>query len=1107
MKNKPTDEQKKILENQKKNLVVSASAGSGKTFVVIEYLINLICNKKIPLSKILVLTFTKAAANEIKTRLYKEILNQKQDEFLMNQLDEIALSDISTIDSFCEKIIKRNVHKLDINENFAVLDEKVSKNLKLTAFNKAFEKFSKENEEHFDKIYFSFKKNSQQIFETLLSFQAFFDSSFSGGELCKNFRENSFEYVKKAEDYLIKYIRGIQNTVKKEMKNFENISPKLLQFKNELLSFCEIKYSNDFIDFINKLKNFKMPTLPRENSEEKEFLSEERDKLKDLQKISEYFNDSTDFFKKSIYDNSLANALIDLYLLFDKEYKSLKEEKSGLDFADLEKYAKILLKDEEFEKHLQNQYEYIFIDEYQDTNSLQESIIKPIANKGFFMAVGDPKQGIYGFRNASMEIMKKDIEEFSKIEDGEALFLTGNFRSDERVLTFINKIFEKVMTNETVGFDYQKTSLLKGLQTFEKGNFPSVCVDIISKKKKEKTTPIGIYSVKEDNIEIEEDNKDEVLDIADRIESLLESKIYDAKNKCFRKVEQGDIALLFRGRDKLMQNTVKFLQEKGFNIQADIKQDLLDDGEIRVILSLLKITCDFDDEISLVSVMNSWFGGFSIDEIVKLSQTDKIKKIYENAKESSDEKIVNFKKSIEEFYFNCQVLGLTNALHKYYSDKNYFMYLNSLDDANIKKGHINELFRIIKSGDFDFNLYGLINYLENVKTEGQISEQASNAISISTIHATKGLEYPIVILAGAGEKLSKPYTKPYLITSEFGVGTYLYDFDNNNKIASLPFVAGKLFKKKKEFIDELMIFYVALTRAQNNLIVIGTQNCDNFKLSNNVFSYNTYIDIILNAFGENVTEKLLESGQTKAYNCEFRIIDEDAIESKEIIEKIVFEKFDIEDKAQEIEKYIDKEYKDKDECCFAYKNSVSSVLHLNEEGFIETKNQENSMSREKAILQGNAYHEALKVLPFEKINSFDDLKRLDKYLIECIGEEYFNLIDFELLYKNISLIKQTVNNGKPIKEKEFIMETTLKEIGISNSDKKVIVQGIVDLFCMGEKNVLIDYKFSSEKDENILINRYKKQIELYQLAIEKAFDKKVDERYILSLKNADLIKI
>lgn len=1107
MKNNPTDEQKRILENQKKNLIVSASAGSGKTFVVIEYLINLICNKKIPLSKILVLTFTKAAANEVKTRLYKEILNQKQNEFLMNQLDEIALSDISTIDSFCEKIIKRNVHKLDINENFAVLDEKVSKNLKLIAFNKVFDKFSKENEEKFDKIYFSFKKNSQQIFETLTNFQDFFDSSFSGQELCKKFRENSFEYVKKAEKFIVNYIEEIKNFVRKEIENLENVSPKFLQFKNELLSFCEIKYSNDFVGFVVKLHNFKMPTLPRENSEEKEFLKEERDKLKDIQEFLKDFANATDFFKINIYDDSLSNALIDLYLEFEKEYKHLKEEKSGLDFADLEKYAKILLEDDEIEKHLQNQYEYIFIDEYQDTNSLQESIIKPIVKKGFFMAVGDPKQGIYGFRNASMEIMKKDIEEFSKMEDGESLFLTGNFRSDERILTFINKIFEKIMTNETVGFDYKKTSLLKGLQTFEKGDFPSVCVDIISKKKEEKGKAQGVYSVKDDDIEIEEDKKDEVLDIADRIEQLLQSKIYDAKNKCFRKVEQGDIALLFRGRDKLMQSTVKFLQEKGFNIQADIKQDLLDDGEIRVIISLLKIACDFDDEISLVSVMNSWFGGFSIDEIVQISQTDKIKKIYENVKESNVDKIVNFKKSIEEFYFNCQVLGLTNAFYKYFSDKDYFMYLNSLSDANIKKSHINELFKIISSGDFDFNLYGLINYLENIKTEGQISEQSSNAISISTIHATKGLEYPIVILAGAGDKLSKPYTNPYLITNEFGVGTYLYDFENNNKMLSLPFVAGKLYKKRKEFIDELMIFYVALTRAQNNLIIIGTQNCENYKLSNNVFSYKSYIDIILNAFGENVTEKLIESGQTKAYNCEFKVLDEDAIETKDIVEKIIFEKFDIKDKLQEIEEYIDKKYDSIDECRYAYKNSVSSVLHLSDEEFVETINNKNSVSREKAILQGNAYHEALKVLPFEKINTFDDLKNSSAVLIDKIGEEYFELLNLELLYKNICLIKQTIKNDMAIKEKEFIMETTLKEIGISASDKKVIVQGIVDLFSMGEKNVLIDYKFSSEKDENILINRYKKQIELYQLAIEKAFEKKIDERYILSLKNAKLIKL
>ena len=201
-----TLEQQKILESDKKKLVVSASAGSGKTFVLIEVLINLICNKNVPISKLLVLTFTKAAANEMRTRLYKAVLEQKPSEFLLSQLDEIIVSDICTIDSFCEKIIKRNVSKLQIDENFNILDEKASARLKLKAFNKTFNEFFQKDKLAFENIYFAFKRNKDEIFSFVLHVNNYLDS------LTEDEREkilsNDFPSAL-AENYLLSLINSL----------------------------------------------------------------------------------------------------------------------------------------------------------------------------------------------------------------------------------------------------------------------------------------------------------------------------------------------------------------------------------------------------------------------------------------------------------------------------------------------------------------------------------------------------------------------------------------------------------------------------------------------------------------------------------------------------------------------------------------------------------------------------------------------------------------------------------------------------------------------------------------------------------------------------------
>ena len=246
-KNKPTLEQEKILKNQKKNLIVSASAGSGKTYVVIEYLMKLVCDKKVPVSRLLVLTFTKAAANEMKSRLFKAILSRKPTDFLIEQLDEISVSDISTIDSFCEKIIKRNINKLDLDENFRVLDEKESKNIKYNAFCKIFDKLAEDKEECFDEIYFSFKRNKEQIFECMLAMQDFFDSQDGDEKVIEDYIENLPLFYRASLNYLNEKLQNIQSMAKKVLAtSSDDLPPAYMNFKNILLNYINLNLNDNF---------------------------------------------------------------------------------------------------------------------------------------------------------------------------------------------------------------------------------------------------------------------------------------------------------------------------------------------------------------------------------------------------------------------------------------------------------------------------------------------------------------------------------------------------------------------------------------------------------------------------------------------------------------------------------------------------------------------------------------------------------------------------------------------------------------------------------------------------------------------------------------------
>lgn len=1100
MKKELTKEQQAIIDSDKKNLIVSASAGSGKTFVVIEYLTKLVSEKKIPLSKVLVLTFTKAAAGEMRARLTKAILECEKSDFLTEQLDEISLADISTIHAFCEKLLKRYSSLISLPQNFVVLEEKQSFALKNRAFNDAFETLSRQNEKSFETFYLAFKKNKDLMLSSLESFASFLESQKEGDALADEFEEKYQYFFNEAEDYLNAHLKAELEKCRRVFSsiNIFDMEEAYQKYGENLKNLCNISLEESFVLNAKKIGSFDMGRMPSNKTAfpyEKECLSRVKETLSSLISLVQPYLIYSETFEKEEKDNQVVQALVRLYKEYRKNYSQLKSYRNALDFSDLEQYAKKLLENKEILYDLQDRYQYIFIDEYQDTNPLQENFVKKVAEGGRFIGVGDPKQGIYGFRNATMEIMQKDIQNFKREKDSDALFLNGNFRSNNEILQFVNTVFEKHMTIESVGIDYAKTSRLEGHTEFKDDGFKGVEVDIIIPQKEEIEPRKGVYSVKNDELGYEDKNLLEVMTIASHIEKYLAGRIYDGKKKEFRNVEEGDIVILFRKRSALMLRLASYLETMGHNVIADCSNSLIENGEIASIVSFISLALSYEDEISLASAMASAIGGFSPEELVEF-KGDREMSFKDRVFASQNQKVIDFLKKVEDFKCDTIIRGLNEGLKKLLNDNCYYLYLNSLENSSETKIALNNLFKLINSG-YDFNLQGLIDYLQSGKSQNK-GEGSENAITLTTIHATKGLEYPIVILAGCGDSMGKADISVINFSKKFGLGTNLYDLEENCLVPSMAKIANKIYNQKREYIDELMIFYVALTRAQNHLVLTGALSKDGLK---KLYQNKNYLALVLNSFGENFGEDVVERGCIEGENVVFNFIDD--IEEEPILlqEKLTEKENDFEKAEEGLKEYIDFVYPNKS-ADRRFKNSVTSLMEDKHE-FLNM-GEKSDLTRNDAIIRGNAYHEALKILPFEKINSLQDI---DALLTEdSLSEGYYQEIDKALLLKNILLIKGVLKGQRAIKEREFISSCSLKELGIMDSEERVIVQGIIDLFSLGEKNILIDYKFSSIEDENVLKAKYFRQIELYEKALEKAFGKKLDEKYLLSLKNGKLIK-
>ena len=871
-----TKEQNEVINVRHRDVLVAASAGSGKTFVVAHRIINRVINDNVDIDKILVVTFTNAAASELKSRIlsgfYDELknkdLSKEKRSHLQRQLSLINRAQISTIHSFCLSVIKNNFYILSLDPNIKTLDESKAKIMLLESIDEVVEEEYENKTEIFLKILELFKneenvvQNIEKIYNFSMSMpypEKWLNEALEKYELSeevKDLSETSFgtkiiQSIKEKLQLLNSELEKVCDKIRFD-KDFESRLD-ILENMMEKISNIQIfsKYDDIFEYVHNKLDFPRLPSSKCVNEELKKEVADIKKKVtNELKNISKMvYKDTKGIFLELFQMYDIVSWFVTIVNKVTNLYTNKKIKTGYIDFADYEHLALKVLENEEIREEYKKKFDEIYIDEYQDTSYVQEIILKSISKNNRIM-VGDVKQSIYSFRNAEPGLFNKKYHEYEIYNDNleadipSKIILSKNFRSREIVLNSINDVFKKIMSEDVGQCDYTKNEYLMYGDGYsnETENLCMTEVNIVETENQ--LEEYDENDLIESQLEDISNVQKEAYMIAEKIQELITSefKIYDSKKKEYRNIEYKDIVILLRS----VTNKANIYEEvlKANNIPAfsDTSDSFYNGQEVSIILSFLKIIDNIYDDVALVSTMYSIIGGFTLDDLVYIRSFDKrgyfydaMCKAYEAEKENSTEmylKIHKFINLIKEITRYLSTFTIAETILKIYEDTGiyYAFYLEEMGKQ--KCANLDSLVEIARTFEKEerSSIYEFLQYIENIKgrkTKGndtpKLLGEGENVVRILTIHKSKGLEYPVVFLADSSKKYNTlDITSEILLDKNYGIGLDTYNTDIGISYSNIIKQAIKERIKDNTLSEEERLLYVAMTRAKEKLYIYGT---------------------------------------------------------------------------------------------------------------------------------------------------------------------------------------------------------------------------------------------------------------------------------------------
>lgn len=1115
----PTKEQQQVIDFDKGNLVVTASAGSGKTRVMTERFCRLVKEGLASVDEILCVTFTKLAAGELKKRLAKSLRDSLPDtvtaenkayvDRLKEQISLIPTSFICTIDSFCNFLVKKYFYVVNVDPQYSIIEQSKADSMKQNAVDEIFERLYEVND---DDIILLLKSFSRHRNDTKLKELVIKIHGFLSGEVDKKayLDKNEFLYSKEGTDYIIKEL--IDALIKKITLLYPDIDKFISDCTNAgFLSYAEyfthLKLSVHSLESERTAKQVLLiaedkPRKPSVNKKDiiaefiKDELSKRFDGLRD--KIREPIEELAGILKTDIYANSenadrLFKSLRKVVELFEKEFTSAKEEICVLDYADLEYYAYKVLTNDEVLNELKADFKYIFVDEYQDTNALQDAIFSKLQNNNLFV-VGDMKQSIYAFRGCDCTLFNARIA--STKTDGTLIRLDKNFRSTKAVIDGANNVFSSIMTTDTMDLDYASSPMeYGGLYPNDEGKV--VIVRHVGEEKAKKQIPTGVYSI-EKHLKILNGDRYQKEEVTIRriIENVLKQTYID-KNGRETTYSFGDIAVISRTNKGVLDRVATELVEVGIPVVASSKRSVGDYPEIKMLISILQcINYGGMEDFSLATTLKSPVGNFSDEELLHVrnafSKKDReepyVKAVLRYRDRMTDgiaQRLKAFFDYLDKLRLLSNYKNVSEILKKVVFDSGFELYLlkSSLGDVKQKRANrfINELegMSTLTVQDFLRNKDSILKNMTVSFAEGE------NAVKLMDIHQSKGLEFPVVVLCEMDRDFFSLDNRQEIITSiKHGIGLNSYDTENRKKANTLQrFYVNKMLNNNT-LQDEMRLFYVAVTRAEHMLYMVTTDDIADEVSANDV------------PFAKKYSHFLAKN------QCEFITSDElgdDTVEKQDVRPAILAGE-PTREQMDKVGKYINFVYPYDSDTKLSLKTTVTEATKrvIDDFDFIP-------ITGSGDVDTGNAYHRFLELSRFDKLAVDAELKFLldSGKLTSAEGA----LLDVNKLKQILSCeIFDTLKDCKLYHEQPFICLVPAELLG-EKGDSEVLIQGVIDLLAIkGDQAIIVDYKFSGLSDGDLLC-KYKKQLQLYGYAVEKVLKKKLDSTYLFNINTVSLIKV
>lgn len=938
-----TKEQRQVIDSRNTNLLVSAAAGSGKTAVLIERIIELVLDEKNPIdiNKLLVVTFTKLAASEMRERVSKAIEKKLEEnpenEHLQKQLLLLSGADITTIDSFCKDVLISYAHLVNLDSNIKVIDPSENEVLAKEVMEELFEELYENNDESFLRLvnWYAKKNTDEGLLQLLLNVNNFVNSH-PFPNIWLNEKVEFFNTMTKDDDfYLENYILDIAKdvdmdleffelSIKNNLKKIENypelekyidiynilldalfvVKESLKNFLKDNTKFDELKKSS--YEFLNS--NFGSFRISKCDEEVKEIYNKVKKELDSIKlEITESLGalnlDLENIKKESDLIYPYIRSISDVVIKFKEKFWERKQKFNYVDFADIEHLALEILVDIDEDGNIrpsktaleyQEKYSEVFIDEYQDSNLVQEILLSAVAKENNRFMVGDVKQSIYRFRQADPSIFMEKYENYYRVEEdiesfNRKIMLYANFRSRKEILEGTNLVFSKIMKKETGELDYTVDERLNPMASFKEsdenvgGTVEILLVD--EKSDEEYEDEIILTDEYSEDFEEMKSFKLECIKIANTIYNMMNNKenpfkVYDKNLDDYRKVEYKDIVILMRSPSSNTKILEEVFLEYNIPIYAESTGGYFDTFEVDTIINLLKIIDNPMQDIPLISVMYSPIYNFTSTELSEIRLVDRELKFYEllikiledediEIRVSLKEKIAKFISDLKLFIQKKSLVSADELIWFLYKYTGYYNYVGLLDMGEQRKTNLMLLFE--KAKNYEKNsykgLFNFVNYIQKISLKSDISEaklisEDANVVRIMSIHKSKGLEFPIVFLANTNKKFNfRADDSNLVLHQKLGFGAVVYDMDKKTSFNSIMKKKIEKFKKNEQIAEEMRLLYVAMTRAKEKLIITGrVKDYENLKeeissgidergnISNyKILKINNYLDWILSS--------------------------------------------------------------------------------------------------------------------------------------------------------------------------------------------------------------------------------------------------------------------